>query len=279
MPRVLKGALLHGEQLNGRGNGAPMSIQSGLGRPMNLPRGEHVEDHSREEYVIPLGDLLRVVWRRLWVVALVAFVLAGSAVTYSLTRTPMYEASIKILVGQEQQSKMPSNLGSDVQGLQQLTQTVADLVDTRPVAETVIQDLDLGITPEKFIENMEVEQVPETQNVEVTYRNPDPEKAQAIANAIGKAFSDQVSEVSTSANAITATVWEEAAAPETPVSPNPLRDGILGMMLGCMLGLMLAFLLEYLDDSWRSPEEAERVSGVPTFGMIRSFEIPKATKG
>ena len=269
---------MHGAQLNGRGNGVPTSIQSGLGRPMSFSRGEHVEG-SREEYVISLGDFLRVVWKRLWIITLVAFVLAGSAVAYSLTRTPMYEASIKLLVGQEQRADVPANLGSDVMGLQQLTQTVADLVNTRPIAETVIHDLDLKITPEKFIENMKVEQVPETQVVEVTYRNPDPEKAQTITDAIGKAFSDQVSEVSTSANAITATVWEEAAAPETPVSPNPLRNGILAAMLGCMLGLMLAFLLEYLDDSWRSPEEAERVSGVPTFGMIRSFEIPKATKG
>jgi capsular polysaccharide biosynthesis protein len=269
---------LHGAQLNGRVNGAPTSIESGLGRPMRLSWGEHAED-SREEYVISLGDLLQVVWRRLWVVALAALVLAGSAVAYSLTRTPMYEASIKILVGQEQRADVPTNLGSDVMGLQQLTQTVADLINTRPVAESVIQDLDLRITPEKFIENMNVEQIPDTQVVEVTYRNPDPEKAQTITNAIGKVFSDQVSEVSTSANAITATVWEEAALPEYPVSPNPLREGMLAALLGCMLGLMLAFLLEYLDDSWRSPEEAERVSGVPTFGMIRSFEIPKSTKG
>jgi capsular polysaccharide biosynthesis protein len=269
---------LHGAQHNGKGNSVPTNIQSGLGKPREFSWEEYVED-SREEYIISLGDLLQVVWRRLWVIALAAFVLAGSAVAYSLARTPMYEGSIKILVGQEQRADVPANLGSDVMGLQQLTQTVADLIDTRPVAESVIQDLDLRITPEKFIENMNVEQIPETQVVEVTYRNSDPEKAQTITDAIGKVFSDQVSEVSTSANAITATVWEEAATPETPVSPNPLLNGILAAMLGCMLGLMLAFLLEYLDNSWRSPEEAERVSGVPSFGMIRSFEIPKATKG
>jgi capsular polysaccharide biosynthesis protein len=269
---------MHGAQLNGKRNGAPMSIQSDLGKPMRFSRGENVED-PREEYIISLGDLLQVVWKRLWVVALVAFVITGSVVAYSFTRTPMYEATIKILVGQEQRADVPANLGSDVMGLQQLTQTVADLVDTRPVAETVIQDLDLTITPQEFIENMKVEQVAETQVVEVTYRHPDPDKARIIADKIGAVFSKQVSEVSTSANAITATVWEEAATPETPVSPNPPRDGILAAMLGCMLGLMLAFLLEYLDDSWRSPEEAERISGVPTFGMIRSFEIPKATKG
>lgn len=83
--------------------------------------------------------------------------------------------------------------------------------------------------------------------------------------------------VSPGANAITATVWERAIVPEEPVSPNPLRDGLLALMLGLMLGTGAAFLLEYLDDSWRSPEEAEQVSGVPTFGMVPAFKV-KAPK-
>jgi hypothetical protein len=42
-----------------------------------------------------------------------------------------------------------------------------------------------------------------------------------------------------------------------------------------MLGIGLAFLLEYWDDDWRSPEEVEQISGVPTFGVIPLFEILK----
>jgi capsular polysaccharide biosynthesis protein len=74
-------------------------------------------------------------------------------------------------------------------------------------------------------------------------------------------------------------VWEPAAVPEEPVSPNPLRNGLLGLVLGLMLGMGLAFLLEYLDDSWRSPEEVERISGVPTYGIIPTIEYGKAKKG
>jgi hypothetical protein len=35
----------------------------------------------------------------------------------------------------------------------------------------------------------------------------------------------------------------------------------------------MAFLLEYLDHSWRSPEEAEQITGVPTVGIIPEFKI------
>jgi uncharacterized protein involved in exopolysaccharide biosynthesis len=82
---------------------------------------------SQDEYLLSLGDLLRVLWRWLWVIVLSAVLLTGAAVGYSLGQTPLYEASIKILVGQEQRSsEVPSQLGSDVQGLQQFTLTVSE---------------------------------------------------------------------------------------------------------------------------------------------------------
>jgi hypothetical protein len=46
-----------------------------------------------------------------------------------------------------------------------------------------------------------------------------------------------------------------------------------------MLGIGLAFLLEHMDDRWRSPEEVEQVSGVPTFGIIPEFKLSNSKKG
>jgi len=62
------------------------------------------------------------------------------------------------------------------------------------------------------------------------------------------------------------------------VSPDPLLNGLVALALGLLLGLGLAFLLEYLDDSWESPEEVERVSGVPTFGVIPGFQVKTSEK-
>ncbi len=45
-----------------------------------------------------------------------------------------------------------------------------------------------------------------------------------------------------------------------------------------MLGVVLVLLLEHLDDSWRSAEEVEAVTGVPTFGSIPEFKLEKARK-
>jgi capsular polysaccharide biosynthesis protein len=70
-------------------------------------------------------------------------------------------------------------------------------------------------------------------------------------------------------------VWEYATVPGAPESPDPLRNGLVALALGLLLGMGLAFLLEYLDDSWRSPEEVEQASGIPMFGVIPKFDVAK----
>ena len=226
------------------------------------------------EYVLSFGDFLALVRRRLWIIALVTILLVGAAVGFSLQQTPVYEGSIKILVGQEGD---PTSLASEVPGLQQLTQTMAELVNTRPVAESVIQQLNLRVTPEDFLANLSVQQISSTQAIEVSYRDSSPERAAEAANTVGDVFANRLSELSPGTSAITATVWEQAAIPEEPVSPNPVRNGLLALVAGLILGVGLAFLLDYFDDSWQSPEDAEQISGVPTFGIIP--ELPRKSKG
>jgi capsular polysaccharide biosynthesis protein len=235
---------------------------------------------SQHELVLSVGDPLRILRRRLWVIVLVAIVFTGSAVGYSLLQTPTYRASVKILIGQELTNAPadyvpnPGNLSGEVQGLEKITQTMASAVTTRPVAEGVIERLDLQIRPEDLLGNLTAKRAGETQFIEVSYQDSNPERVKETINAVGHEFSKQVSRVSASSTTITATVWEEAAVPVSPVNPNPKRDGAIGLALGCVFGIGLAFLLERLDYRLRSSEEVEQISGVPTFGVIPKHRVP-----
>jgi len=258
---------LHGGPLNGGAHTSAM----GMGHQPSAPA-----ETSQDEYLFSLEAIFRVIRRRLWVIVLVPLLLTGAAVGYSLYQTPTYEASIKIMIGQSQESGS-ADLSSEVLGLQQLTQTMAAAVNTRPVAETVIERQDLRESPKEFLEHMSVSPIANTQFIEVSYIADSPQQAQRIANEIGRTFSERVATVIPSS--VSATVWEPAALPRDPVSPDPMRSVIIALMLGTILGLGLAFLLDRADDSWRSPDEVEQVSGVPNIGLIPSSEASRTRNG
>jgi capsular polysaccharide biosynthesis protein len=243
--------------------------------------------YDASQYDISLRDLLLSLWRRKWIVVLVAVMFVGAAVGFTLTRPPLYEATIMVLIGQEADA-VSTNLGAEVGGLQQITVTMTETVPTKPVADGTIQEQGLSMTYDEFLENLQVAQVPATQIIEISYADPDPRRAQQIVNSVGDVFSQRVAEVSPGANGIAATVWERAAVPESPgVRPFPILKIILplvvalilntflGLVVGLMVGVGLALLVELLDNRWRSPEEAEQVSGVPTFGAVPTVKVAR----
>jgi polysaccharide biosynthesis transport protein len=63
-------------------------------------------------------------------------------------------------------------------------------------------------------------------------------------------------------------VIDKAALPGAPSSPKMMRALIMYLAFGLGLGLGAAFLLERLDDSIRSAEEVERITGLTTLGII-----------
>jgi capsular polysaccharide biosynthesis protein len=205
-------------------------------------------EFSEEEHIHVLADLIRVIRRWLWFIVAVTIVFVGLAVGFSIVQTPMYEASSKILVAKENRNAANS-LTSEVLGLQQLTLIMVELINSRPVAEDVVKDLNLKTTSDDLLQGLSVEQVKATPLIEVTYKDPSPRRAQQVVNAIGDDFAQRVSDDSVVAQDINVSVWEPASLPKDPVSPNFARNISVALVGGVMLGVGLAFLLEHL--LWR----------------------------
>ena len=63
-------------------------------------------------------------------------------------------------------------------------------------------------------------------------------------------------------------IVDAARAPSSPIEPNIPRNLLFAMMLGLASGIGLAFLLEGLDNTVRTTEQAQMLSGLASLGMI-----------
>ena len=102
----------------------------------------------------------------------------------SLYQTPTYEASIKILVGQR--SAEDANPLIPL-AYPDLTLTVAEVADTMPVAQAVVEQVNRpDLSAREVLANMTVEPEPGTMFIDISYKDSDPARAQLIANTIGE---------------------------------------------------------------------------------------------
>jgi succinoglycan biosynthesis transport protein ExoP len=63
-------------------------------------------------------------------------------------------------------------------------------------------------------------------------------------------------------------IIEAARVPTAPSEPNIPRNLSFALVLGVISGVGLAFLLENMDNTVRTPEQAQAISGLPSLGMI-----------
>ncbi len=63
-------------------------------------------------------------------------------------------------------------------------------------------------------------------------------------------------------------IIDAARVPTGPSEPNIPRNLSFALVLGVISGVSLAFLLENMDNTVRTPEQAQSISGLPSLGMI-----------
>ena len=63
-------------------------------------------------------------------------------------------------------------------------------------------------------------------------------------------------------------VVQKAEIPKKPISPQKNKNFILSLLIGVFGGVGLCFFLEYLDNSVKTSDDIERISGLPALGMI-----------
>jgi len=133
-----------------------------------------------------IQDYIQTLIKWLWLIATCAVAAAIAGLLVSVTSTPVYEASVLMMANQTANTGIVDY--SSLLGSQRVIETYRVLLTTQPVLEEVIADLNLPYSAQKLARRVDVHSIPDTQLLELTAEDSDPELVAEIANRIALTF-------------------------------------------------------------------------------------------
>jgi len=213
---------------------------------------------------MPLSDYVQVLYRRGWILILVAILTAAAAFVFSKLQTPVYKSTIYILV---QPSRVDLGL---TESAKSLLRSYVAWMDTDSRAGDVITALQLDQTSEALHGNVTIASDDSRFVIQIDVKNGNGDLANDIAKKWAELFiqyrndDNQKQRQEDRVNAIILDAPKYVTdSPKTQI--NTLAGGILGLLLGGVV----VFILEYLESAViRTPTDIERQFSLPVLGAI-----------
>lgn len=142
-----------------------------------------------DEIEIDIREYLDIIKRRLWLILLVTVLAAGAAFFVSMQQAPLYRASGKLFILQAPVTGSGATADyAAIAASERLAQTYAELIETYPIMERVVQNLNLPLTPAQLAGRVQASPVRDTALIVVSVTDYDPQRAADIANEVMRVF-------------------------------------------------------------------------------------------
>lgn len=211
---------------------------------------EKQEMNTREYYTIDVLQILKTLWRRVWLIVL-AGVLA-SIIGFSVSAfaiPPTYTSSIKLYVNNSSFSLGNTSFSisaSELTAAQNLVKTYGEILNSRSTMERIIKKADVDYTYKDLLNMVRYAPSNETEIMKVTVTSEDPYEAAKIANTIAEVLPIRISEIIDGASMEVV----DSAIPELEkVAPSITKYTAVGMVLGILISAGAVVIAALLDDT------------------------------
>lgn len=211
-----------------------------------------------------LGEYLAIVRRRGWLIVLMALLTAAAAFGFSKVQTPVYQSSLRLLV-----QPARTDFGQ-AQAAKQLLRGYVQWIRSSYRAAAVIDELQLDMTPEQLLGDVEVASDDSSFVIELNVENTEPNLANDIARTWGNIFVQWRIEDNATQRKEDRVDAEFIDDPRASLDrPKTRINAAAGLVFGVMLGVVLVFLLEWIESGVvRRSEDVERHLDIPVIGTI-----------
>lgn len=222
-----------------------------------------------------LREYARVLIRRGWIVIVVAIVGALGALLFSRLQTPIYRSTIMLSA----QPSRSSDYGQSL-AIKNLLRLYSQQMQTKSIAQQVVDQLQLDISPEKFLSGVEVSPNEADYTIQVAVKNANIELVPRMTQALAEnfvIFHQQENLQMDQNDRILVNLLDNATSPEK-FSPKTTINVIAGGILGALAGTLAIFMIEYIQSGYiRKPEDIERALKLTVLGAIPTMSAKDAT--
>jgi capsular polysaccharide biosynthesis protein len=211
-----------------------------------------------------LGEYLTIIRRRGWLILLLAVLTAAAAYGFSKIQTPIYESSLRMLV-----QPARTDFGQ-AQAAKQLLRGYVQWIRSSYRAAKVIDELQLDMTPEQLLSDVEVASDDSSFVIQLNVENTDPNLANDIARTWGNTFIQwRIDDNATQRKEDRVDV-EFIDDPLAGLDrPQTKINVAAGAIFGAMLGTIIVFVLEWFESGVvRRSEDVEKYLEIPVIGSI-----------
>ena len=225
---------------------------------------------EQEKFEIDVFQLVKVLWKRKFLIVLTALVAGLAAFAYSsFVIQPQYTSTTRIYVVNRNQADKPGLTNQDLQAGSYLVKDYREIILSQDVLEKVVADQSLAMDAKTLGRKVSVTVPADTRIVSISVRDGKPEEASRIANALREVAAQKIISVTRVSDV---TTLEEARPATSPSSPNIRRNTMMATIAGIGFITVIVLLVELLDDRVKRPEDIEEVMHISLLGVIPNLE-------
>lgn len=225
---------------------------------------------EQDKFEIDVFQLVKVLWKRKFLIVLVALVAGLAAFAYSsFVIKPQYTSTTRIYVVNRNQADKPGLTNQDLQAGAYLVKDYREIILSQDVLEKVVADQKLTMDAKTLGRKVSVTVPADTRIVSVSVRDGNPEEASRIANALREVAAQKIISITRVSDV---TTLEEARPATSPSSPNIRRNTMMATIAGVGIVIVIVLLVELLDDRVKRPEDIEEVMHISLLGVIPNLE-------
>ena len=225
---------------------------------------------------IDLKELFEIFWHKKAQIILIILIFMVIGIIYTVGFvTPMYSSSTTLVLAgtassTEEQSQNTITT-ADLSINSQLVSTYSKLVKSNNILGQVISNLGINIDAEELRKNVQVTSVEDTELIEITVSNENPEYAARIANEIASVFEEKIAKEIYNINNVH--IVDEAVIEAEPSNVNHAKDIVIFAFIGAIVAVMYVLIANMLDTTVKTQEDIEKSIKIPVLASIPMYDM------